>query len=133
MTNGFEVPRDIYSLQFEGKYQGAEIKCASADLRTLFSIAKLADTQEISDVEKAITEFADKVLISWNLKVNGIPLPTNAENMLSLPLAFSQLIIKTWITAATEVESPLQQSSQNGDSSQALSTLTEQLSKNQPN
>lgn len=100
---GFEVPRRTARIQFE-EHPGMEIECAlDISLGAFFEFQRLTASKDQKDVEKAMQQFGEEIVISWNLEIDGIKLPATGEGMLRLPPAFALVILNAWVGAVQEL------------------------------
>lgn len=113
---GFEIPKRTLDMTFKGTdYDGAEIK-----VRLDAPVGLLIEIQDLSDNPlKLYTKFGEALLLSWNLEEEGVAIPIGAEGMSAIPSALANIIINSWIEAASAVPAPLVGESDNGNMSEA--------------
>lgn len=118
--SGFEAPRTIYKLNFDGTdLEGLKVRMRGGKLSTMLDPENA--TQVAFDLEnptpeevKAVRErFAmiAEYLVSWNLTENGVPVPATFEGMLDQEPAFIGRIFEAWQKAQVDVPAPLSHSS----------------------
>lgn len=76
--------------------------------------------EKLTAMEKAFLQFGEQALVSWDLGIDGKPLPANGEGMLSLPFRVANEIFHAW--SAVTVASPNSNAvSASGESQEAAS------------
>src|SRR3989304_7652795 len=127
---GFEEPVRTATLVFEDEdYAGAEVVCRrNVSMGTYFEIARAGEVGNAEASEAAFRLFGERVLASWNVTVEGEPLPASGEGMLGLSPEFAALILSAWTRAVTDMPAPLGEPSVNGSSAKAPSIPMEVLS-----
>lgn len=133
---GFNVESDIYKLVFvEPEFEGLVIRARSIPIRDLVKISAasnlkitpLLSNDEWEQIRELARIFAD-ALVDWNLEVNGEPVPTTVDGLLSLPLRMFWKIQGAWWLAIAGVSAPLDDASSGGDPSLEESMPMETLS-----
>lgn len=123
---GFKVPRRTAVLVFDGDYEGAEIYCRlDVNTETFFAISRLqndaAEGDDESKIRAALGFFVDHIATGWNLEDDdGVEMPLTADSLMTLPANLSLAIIPKWKEAAAGVSAPLDETSPNGDTSEAV-------------
>lgn len=103
-NGSFEVPVRTALLVFEGDMEGAEVKCRlDVPLGLYLEYAKLAETNDPTQLEEAFKRFSEEVLIDWNLKANGELIPAHPDGMLKVPPAIANEILSAWSKQAMNV------------------------------
>lgn len=136
---GFAVESDVYKLIFvEPEFEGLEVRARSVSIRDLVRISALSDVkvspflpQEEWDKVREIAEIFAKAIVSWNLEIDGEPVPVSADGLLSLPLKTFWKIQASWVIAIAGVSDPLPEDSNGGNPSLEESMPMETLSENQ--
>lgn len=100
--NGYQLPERQARLVFEDEYAGAEISVRlGTSMRDFLSLQRLMDSNEADDIERAMQEFSDRILISWNLKdADGAPVPLS---LLDVPVDFAKHIIAQYVQAVPRI------------------------------
>ncbi len=76
-------------------YDGAEVVCKSnVSLGDMLHLRDLGSTEE--GLKDAYTNFAESVLISWNIEDESGAVPANAKGLMKLPTAMAAQILSTW-------------------------------------
>lgn len=84
-------------------------------------IAPVMTPEEVEKRDRSYELFATR-LVKWNLEsAPGEPLPMTLDGMKALDWSWGKDFLKSWITAVTEVPSPLEQPSTAGDPSPVAS------------
>lgn len=139
MDMGFAVESDVYKLIFvEPEFEGLEVRARSVPIRDLVRISALSDVkvfaflpQEDWDKVREIAEIFAKAIVSWNLEIDGEPVPVSADGLLALPLKMFWKIHGSWLMAISGVSDPLPEDSNSGDPSLEESMQMETLSESQ--
>ncbi len=126
----YQVPEVPLVLDFTGgTYEGAEVRLrGDLPLRMLFHLERLGEEGKIKEL---ITELGENVLMDWNLEdKDGVPIPATADGLMSQSTTFGMVILEKWTGALKTGDkkaghSPLGGTSPNGDTSAALSPVTE--------
>jgi hypothetical protein len=106
---GFEVGRKI-TLEFEGYMEGAEITLRAASIATMLELRELTAVGSVPLLAEH--------LISWNLELDGVPVPMTAE-AITTTVEHEMLykIVGKWYEVATGVSAPLDPPSESGQES----------------
>lgn len=131
---GFEFNRTILVLEFtDDDMHGLEVKSRAADTGTFLALLRLAgmgvENLDPAQVEEMLTGFA-RVLVSWNLEIDGEPIPADLDGLKRLEFANTFRIIAGWIRSTAGVSAPLAQRSSDGAPSEMLSIPMVPLSGN---
>lgn len=121
---GFQVPRRTARVSFEEghDYHGAEVVLVlDAPTEFLFEFQRA----QKSDIELAISMFAESIIESWNVEdALGNPRPTSYEGAKKEPPAFLTALMERWVAEATAAPAPLGQRSSDTDGSVVPLTQT---------
>lgn len=118
--SGFEAPRTIYKLDFEGTdLDGLEVRMRAGKLGELLDPSNIADfeideenpTAEDIKAIRAKFEMIADYLVSWNLTENGVPVPATVEGVMRQEPDFVGQIFAAWQTAQVGVSGPLPRAS----------------------
>lgn len=120
---GFKRPERTVLLQFEGDWDGAEVRCRrSVSTRVALDFADFADLPSASEKKQLMKDFAEQVLISWNLETeSGEPIPATPDTFLDQETEFTGLIISAWAEATMSVPKASGVPSWNGNTLAAAS------------
>jgi hypothetical protein len=134
---GFEALRRTYSLEFEGsaEYDGLIVKCRPPTVGEALENLDLAwlTDDEISDEDRAqrlrdlYETFAGR-LVSWNIEIDGNPVPATLDGLLALDHDFGIRIVRNWLFETSAVPRPLDDDSTSGEQSAVESIPMEALS-----
>lgn len=114
---GFEVPRRTAALVFE-EYPGLEVSAVlDVPLQMFFDFQRMAESLDVAQVEKALREFGDAVLISWNAEIDGKAIPATGDGLMALSLGLAKDILAGWLRGIADVPAPLAGGSVNGRAS----------------
>lgn len=103
---GFEMRR-TFVLEFAGTdLDGAEVKLRSA------SIATIQELREC-DIPRECEILAEH-LVSWDLEMDGEPIPPTKDGVMSLEVPAKNLILVEWIKATRGITAPLDHRSSDG-------------------
>lgn len=107
---GFQIPKREAVITFEGTdFDGAEVRCKlDVPLRMYLDIMRAESHEQTEAVNR---QWAEDVLIAWNLEDDGAEIPANAEGFLSLPPVMVNSIVARWLEQAAGVDVPLVASS----------------------
>jgi hypothetical protein len=117
---GFEAPRTIYTLDFDGTdLEGLIVRMRAGKLGMMLDPTNATkvnfdlENPTREDVEAVRDRFAVVAahLVSWNLTENGRPVPPTFEGMLDQEPAFIGRIFDAWQRAQVDVPAPLSRSS----------------------
>lgn len=125
---GFKEPVRTGKLVFEGTdYDGAIVRCRlNVPMSTFFSMQRVAESDDTSQVETILEEFGTDILSEWNVEdQDGTPLPATGEGFKRISPTFSIMILRGWVKAVTQVPDPLGAPSANGSTSPVGSEGTE--------
>jgi hypothetical protein len=137
---GFVKKTKVYTIEFEGEYEGLVVRARGASAGEYLDIAQLVtslDTPQLSkkargrgakkpddlkDVAGVFELFRDfgKYLVSWNMQRQLpdsdeiVDVPATAEGMLSCDLEDVLVVISGWMDAVGGVAAPLESSSPSG-------------------
>jgi hypothetical protein len=137
---GYQPKPKIYNIKYDD-HPGLLVRARSVDAGTFMRIAALADLEgdpSLDELKDLYSEFA-KVLLSWNLlyfeghPLEGQPVPTTLEGLLSQEWDFLQEIILGWMSAVSGVSAPLDRPSTSGSLSLVESLPMDVSSPNQLN
>lgn len=122
MDKKFRLQPRTALLQFEGHYEGAEIRVRlNVPLETWFRVQAFLEEAK-TDAEKAIGLLAE-LLVSWNLQdEQGNDLPANREGIGQMYPDLLLLTLVQWYQAASEPSGPLASASVNGSTLVEAST-----------
>lgn len=113
---GFKIPERTARIAFEpdDDYYGAEVRVRlGLPLEFVFRMQRLSDAD--SDSVAIMREFAEKVLIDWNLEdESGKAIPATADAFIAQDYAFCAAIMRGWNEHAAGVPGPLGEQSRNG-------------------
>lgn len=110
---------------------GATVKCSlDFPLRGYFDLMgekdRLRDSSEIDDIEAFYRKFGDIVLVEWDLTLKGEALPANGDSLVRIPFAAAKQIFDAWSDTTSGASPNSSGASESGDTSAALSEVTEQ-------
>jgi hypothetical protein len=109
---GFAIDRS-YQLSFEGQFlDGCEIHIRATSIAAILELEK--DTTKRESVAKLLSEH----LISWDLEMNGEPIPATYDGILMLEEVVMASITGAWYKAARGVSAPLEKPSTDGEDSE---------------
>jgi hypothetical protein len=118
---GFEAPRTVYKLDFEGTdLDGLEVRMRAGRLGDMLdpSNAEIGididpDNPSAEDIKavRAKFEMIAEYLASWNLEEAGVPIPATIEGLMDQEPAFVAQIFAAWQRAQVAVSGPLPSSS----------------------
>ena len=127
---GFRLEASYANLDFSDTIlDGAHVKTRlDIKLDVVLNLQALAESEKSSDIRRAFEQFGEEVLVEWDLETDkGISIPTGKEGMLNLDIVTAQFIMQAWMSAITQVPSPLGSKSSDGNGSQVQSTGKENL------
>lgn len=134
---GFEALRRTYRLEFEGsdEFDGLIVKCRPPTVGEALEHLDLAwlSDDEISDEDRLqrlhglYKVFASR-LVSWNVEIDGEPVPATLDGLKSLSNDFGLRIVRSWLFETSAVPRPLDAGSPSGDRSLEASIPMESLS-----
>lgn len=94
----FELPIRTARLVFEDEWAGAEVRVRlDVPLSMIFRFQELGD--DAAKLRDAYAEFAESVLIGWNITIGGEEIPATADGLLRAPATFVAAVIREWIAA----------------------------------
>ena len=103
-ASGFEVPLRTAVLVFEGELEGAEVRCRlDVPIGLYLEYAKLANSDDPEELERAFRRFSEDILINWNLKMGGKAVSVHPDGMLQVPPAVANAILTAWSEQAMNV------------------------------
>lgn len=126
---GYKRERRTYVMEFaDPEYEGLEIKVRSLPIRNLQYLLSLDPDSEdpkqrAESINQMMCAFAE-ALVSWNMiDENDNPIPTTLEYIESEDVDFIMTCISQWMKVVSQVddESPLDESSQPGPTTQEVS------------
>lgn len=122
---GFQVPFGTFTIEFPEE-------TGLTDLVVVGRMVSIGDyfTSLDLDGDQMIEWFADNALEWWNVEVDGVPVPTTKEGMLSLPRWLVTQVVRRWQRGIATVDGPLARTSSGGAPSPALNLPMEVLSPN---
>lgn len=118
---GFERPERTVVVEFDEStdWHGAEVVCRrDISVRRVLRLARLAEIDSIDDMGAAadlFDEFAERVIVRWNLEENGEPVPVTGDAMQEWGLEFCMWIVGLWLAAVRGVAAPLVEESTSGE------------------
>lgn len=112
---GFEAPRTIYKLDFDGTdLEGLEVRMRAGKLGDMLdpTNADLGIDKENPTAEdiKAVRAKFEKVaehLESWNLVEDGVPVPATVDGLMRQEPSFVGRIFAAWRIAQADISGPL--------------------------
>jgi hypothetical protein len=116
--SGFRLPDRIAVLDFsDTEYDGAEVRLLlNVPLGLAFQIQDLV---EEGKERQMVDEFANSVLVGWNLVDNdGNDIPSDADGMQQVDSAFLTTVMQKWSEVVGQPPSPLSEISENGNTSE---------------
>ena len=120
---GFKANRTVYKLVFDDpEFEGLIVRIRSGTL---------AERQEFDEIttNEVLFEFFERMLVEWNAEDDhGATLPLTADGIRQLEPATFRKIQQAWINAVREIPAPLEQPSNDGETSEVASIPTETLS-----
>lgn len=119
----FKVSFDTFPVEFPEGPEGLEV------IGRMVSIGRYFESLDL-DGTPMIEWFIANGLVSWNLELNGEPVPMTVEGMLSLPRWLVARIVRRWQRGVATVGAPLAQPSPDGVPSPGLNLPMEVLSTN---
>jgi hypothetical protein len=129
----FEIGGNTARLEFaEGMALAGSTVTVSLDMsvtewlalqRTVAGLDRATDEQ-LAAMEGAFRHFGEKALVSWDLALNGNPLPATGDGMMRLPLRVANEIFSAWSAVTAAVSPNSNGVSPNGASVEALSAKT---------
>jgi hypothetical protein len=135
---GFEAPRTIYKLDFEGTdLEGLEVRMRAGRLGDMLDPSNAdigldidPDNPSAEDIKavRAKFEMIAEYLASWNLTEDGVPVPATIEGLMDQEPAFVGRIFAAWQKAQVDVSGPLPSSSTSTSPPDLSSIPTESLS-----
>ncbi len=132
MTTGYQLPKQIITLDFEGTdWEGAEVKLRRSISLDTYLFYQALDVKKLDGnaqlLKEALVKFGDELIDSWNLHDDaGEPIPADGEELIALgDTRFSLTLLMEW-RAHTEArareaspndDGPLEELSANGKQS----------------
>jgi hypothetical protein len=116
--SGFRLPDRIAVLDFsDTEYDGAEVRLLlNVPLGLAFQIQDLVEEGKEREM---VNEFANSVLVSWNLVDDaGNDIPSDAEGMQKIDSAFLTIVMQKWSEVVGQPPSPLSETSEDGNTSE---------------
>lgn len=112
---GFRPPKRVYLLDFEGTdLDGLEVRAVAPSLAELMDLARLAESDAGTGLDLMASTFIRHVR-SWNLdQEDGTAAPVTAAALLAEGADLALTVIRTWMTAVSEVVGPLDRRSTPG-------------------
>ncbi len=129
---GFTPKRKQYLLKFkDSDMEGLEVLMTSVSMGDLLALQS-ADATKTSPADMArLLGILERAMISWNVEIDGVPVPATAQGFESMDMAFVMDIIMAWTEAISGVSPPLPGNSLSGETSQEVSLPMAPLSPNQ--
>lgn len=135
--SGFEVA-NVAVLEFEagGPLDGCVARATlELPLRTFFAFQRLVgagltfDPEAMDDAmldrwESALRFFGDKVLLAWNLKRDGEPVPPSGDAMVTLHFPLAVAMFNAWSSALVAPDSKPAAASESGEPLEAEPAVT---------
>lgn len=118
---GFREPESFATIRGEDEYEGLEarVRLSPIPLGFQLSIQRSLQSGDTEQMESALREFGDNVLVSWNVEdKDGEPLPASGEGVLMGSTTLLLKIIEGWSEAVNAAPLAVRSSS-NGDLSTA--------------
>ena len=116
---GFVIPVKEIVLEFEGEYEAAHVVCrGSVPISTFLTFQNIED-----DLETGFRDFADNVLIRWDLEDEQGEIPANGDGMMRLPPDLATVILSSWSDATANPQNGSEPESLNGSTSAEQPTL----------
>ena len=123
--SGFRLPDRIAVLDFsDTEYDGAEVRLLlNVPLGLAFQIQDLVEEGKEREM---VSEFANSVLVGWNLVDNdGNDIPSDAGGMQRIDSAFLTTVMQKWSEVVGQPPSPLSETSEDGNTSEEQLVETE--------
>ena len=118
----FRLPERIVTLFFEdGPYVGLELDVRlRAPMSVFWQFAGASEIDEPNEVRDLCLQFADSVLVGWNLEDRNGPVPCTPEAFADrLDQVTQAQIMARWVSAVSAVPAPLASPSPSTDTSAA--------------
>ena len=116
--SGFRLPDRIAVLDFsDTEYDGAEVRLLlNVPLGLAFQIQDLVEEGKEREM---VDEFANSVLVSWNLVDDaGNAIPSDADGIQRVDSAFLTTVMQKWSEVVGQPPAPLSEISENGNTSE---------------
>jgi len=133
---GFRKSTKLFRITFaDSEYEGFEAYATSLKLGEMLAITSVASnlkSQTFSDIDTE-TQFKvfGQALVSWNLEEeDGTPIPATYESLKDQDVDFVLKLIGGWFRAITSTDSPLNENSSDGATSEDLLRLMDASSQN---
>lgn len=125
---GFELRRK-FILEFDAPaLDGLEVTARSTSIDELLGLQDVAvefDAAETVAAKRAafarLVDAVASVLLDWNVEVDGVPVPADAEHLAQSDPLVMMSILRAYQAAATQVAGPLDGTSTGGEPSAELS------------
>ena len=115
---GFELSRPATIVFTDSAFEGAEVEIDTLiSLRELFEMRKASAALDDSDDTGPVVPLLLRHIRSWNIELDGRPVPLTKAGIESLPQPLIAAILGGWHDAVTEVPAPLGRRPANGPSS----------------
>lgn len=135
---GFEAPRTVYTLDFEGtdldglvvKMSGGKLGDAFTTVREAGKVAGGSDADvSVAHAEVVLSQYEDMAehLVGWNLTANGQPVKADLDGLKTLEVRHVNMIAAAWQKAQVGVPGPLPSSSSTMPSTDLSSIRMETL------
>lgn len=116
---GYRRSPKAYRLKFEDpELAGLEVTARSLPLGEFLKVSEMATASSTAESMKSADQLFrafSSSLIEWNLENDfGDPVPATYEGVLSQELDFMMTVVMAWVSAMSDVDSPLPQGSPNG-------------------
>lgn len=120
---GYKPQKTVYNLQFEGKFDGLEVRAKGVSTGQLIDIVEKAqnlDEENLGQIKDLLVSVSE-VLISWNVEDdNDDPVPCDFDGLMSQDLSMVMAVINGWAGAIAKVDDELGKGSTSGGNSQTL-------------
>lgn len=120
---GYRRPAKVYRLKFADEdMAGLEVMARSLPLGEFLKVSELAgavdDAQGMASSAGQLFRVFAGSLMEWNLENDfGDPVPADLDGVLSQDLDFIMKIVMAWVSAMSDVDTPLPNGSSNGATS----------------
>lgn len=114
---GYRKVPIIYTLEFEGEYEGLVVRMKSMKIGEMRKIVRLleSDDDNTGPVLDQMVEQVAKGLVSWNLEdEDGVPVEPSAEALDDLDFELMQNILNEWMSKVSGPSEELGKDSSGG-------------------
>ena len=116
---GFVIPVKEIVLEFEGEFEAAHVVCrGSVPISTFLTFQNIEE-----DLETGFRNFADNVLIRWDLEDEHGEIPATGDGMMRLPPDLATVILSSWSDATANPQNGSEPESLNSSTSAEQPTL----------